>query len=1341
MRRIILYLTTMKKLFLIGMLLATRFLGVNADVDPNFYIYICFGQSNMEGNADIENIDRQNIDDRFRLLATCDFSSPTRTKGNWYKATPPLVSPTGKLGPTDYFGRTMCQYLPKNVRIGVIPVAMGGSPIEMFDKDQYQQKLADNPDEWWATLAKNHYGGNPYGRIIEMAKEAQKVGVIKGILLHQGCSNNGDSNWPNMVKKIYNDMLADLGLNTADVPLFVGETLRQEQGGGCYHHNAQVARMPSVIANSYVISSEGCTGNGKDAWHFNAAGYRKIGRRYAAAALKLMGITISDTPSQSGKLFSLHVDGKWLVDTHGNHVVLHGVMDTPSMWFNGYQEGSNHISYWSGGYNATGATNCLNYFEKVFTALEQANCDVFRLHLDPAWTNDPNSNYTYSGSVGQSSDAKDEADISKFNPERLKTFMESVYYPLMQKAMNHGMYVVVRPPGVCPGDLKVGDYYQQYLMTVWDYVSSYPGIQKYAGQISLELANEPVSIKNASGQDDSNAMHDYFQPIVDKIRANGFTGILWIPGTGWQSQYGDYKTHPITGYNIGYAVHDYDGWYGCADKNLTADNLEQAKQNKINQFHNQVPVVDTNPIIITEIDWSPTKPGAGHYNEHGTWVESNYGTWATGRTSMWGTVYKAVHDHYGNISMTLSGSACLIDIQQLLDDGSVVPAFGGLEEACGKACMDWYADWALVNNPVPDNIIEEKTPIKLTGTVGNPTIVPYGSSTMDNLYAATFTPTDDLQNMFQYLDMEVGDHDYIVIKFAEPVPGGWNIHGYGIRDIYESLAGRTEYWIPLNGKPVDDFTIFNWFGCRSSITVTECYFVDEIVTQIVEIPELGEAVNDLSYLTSGGKFVMGNDAGRLIYFEGDQDAKYGQYDNLTESTFCYYTLTKVEGSGASGDVYAVNIINADGVAYPAPYNLGSNLNITSWGSLFSGSAQAGVKEGYGTDGHYWGLWRIRSNGNGGFSFQNVGRERYVKMDGTQESEVFLKLHKSINFKRAEIVIPKKKFNQTNDQLFAVSKMQNGGWMFDESASLSDWDYLMIATANSGSNASHEIAITDVNGTVVKGEDYIGKDAGTGNKMWLDRWNNQNIIRISIDYLREKKLLDVDHIKSLTISGDIDVSCAYLTDYNNTKVNGGYAGGDVVREYSTAGKIGTICLPYRAAVAGARIYKIVGASSNAIGLDPVEGLLEPGTPYIYIGTDTHGQNNEGKVFNVNFFRADLSQYDVTAPVDANGLVGTFTGTTVPQGDDILVLSNGNLYYTTGATVSLGANRAYIDRSQIQDVAAGRLFLGCDDPTGINTIKNSQTVGLYDLQGRAMSSVRKGIYIVRTKDGKTKKVMTK
>ena len=213
----------MRRIFVICALIALPALRMMAEVDPNFYIYICFGQSNMEGNAQPETIDKTGIDNRFRLLATCNFSNPSRTKGNWYKATPPLVSPNGGLGPTDYFGRMMCESLPDSIRIGVIPVAMGGSPIQMFDKDLYQQQLQAHPGDWWATLAKNHYGGNPYGRIIEMAKKAQTVGVIKGILLHQGCSNCGDPNWPGMVKKIYNDMLTDLNLGADSVPLFVGE--------------------------------------------------------------------------------------------------------------------------------------------------------------------------------------------------------------------------------------------------------------------------------------------------------------------------------------------------------------------------------------------------------------------------------------------------------------------------------------------------------------------------------------------------------------------------------------------------------------------------------------------------------------------------------------------------------------------------------------------------------------------------------------------------------------------------------------------------------------------------------------------------------------------------------------------------------------------------------------------------------------------------------------------------------------------------------------------------------------------------------------------------------------
>jgi hypothetical protein len=76
------------------------------------------------------------------------------------------------------------------------------------------------------------------------------------------------------------------------VPLFVGEveyTGVGAQSGGCAGHNAVVAKIPSVIPTGYVISAKDCEGNGKDPWHFSAAGYRLLGKRYAKTALRVMG--------------------------------------------------------------------------------------------------------------------------------------------------------------------------------------------------------------------------------------------------------------------------------------------------------------------------------------------------------------------------------------------------------------------------------------------------------------------------------------------------------------------------------------------------------------------------------------------------------------------------------------------------------------------------------------------------------------------------------------------------------------------------------------------------------------------------------------------------------------------------------------------------------------------------------------------------------------------------------------------------------------------------------------------------------------------------------------------
>lgn len=254
--------------------------------DPNFYIYLCFGQSNMEGFPGIEQQDESNIDNRFQVLAAVDFPKLNRTKGHWYTAVPPLCRPFTGLCPADYFGRTMVANLPKDIKVGVINVSVAGCKIEMFEKENYQTYASTAP-QWMLNIIKE-YNGNPYAYLIEMAKLAQKDGVIKGILMHQGESNPNDSTWTLKVKGIYNNLIKDLNLDSNSVPLLAGETVNADQGGACAAMNQIISKLPEVIPNSYIISSSGCTAR-PDHLHFNAAGYRKLGTRYGIKMLSLLG--------------------------------------------------------------------------------------------------------------------------------------------------------------------------------------------------------------------------------------------------------------------------------------------------------------------------------------------------------------------------------------------------------------------------------------------------------------------------------------------------------------------------------------------------------------------------------------------------------------------------------------------------------------------------------------------------------------------------------------------------------------------------------------------------------------------------------------------------------------------------------------------------------------------------------------------------------------------------------------------------------------------------------------------------------------------------------------------
>src|SRR5687768_3387129 len=161
--------------------------------DPNFHIYLCFGQSNMEGAGRIEEQDKTGVDERFQVLQAVDAPNLNREKGKWYTAVPPLARARTGIGPADYFGRTMVAKLPKNVRVGVVNVAVAGCKIELFDKENHQAYAATAPT--WMTNIIKEYDGNPYARLVEMGRLAQKDGVIKGILLHQGESNTNDKQW------------------------------------------------------------------------------------------------------------------------------------------------------------------------------------------------------------------------------------------------------------------------------------------------------------------------------------------------------------------------------------------------------------------------------------------------------------------------------------------------------------------------------------------------------------------------------------------------------------------------------------------------------------------------------------------------------------------------------------------------------------------------------------------------------------------------------------------------------------------------------------------------------------------------------------------------------------------------------------------------------------------------------------------------------------------------------------------------------------------------------------------------------------------------------------------
>ena len=424
----------------------------------------------------------------------------------------------------------------------------------------------------------------------------------------------------------------------------------------------------------------------------------------------------------------------------------------------------------------------------------------------------------------------------------------------------------------------------------------------------------------------------------------------------------------------------------------------------------------------------------------------------------------------------------------------------------------------------------------------------------------------------------------------------------------------------------------------------------------------------------------------------------------------------------------------------------------------------GLKNQWGQDGPNLALWDIEAV-EGGFKLKNVGTGLYLNSNAPakfSEEDAVVWTFCTLKEKQIEnpIAQPTRTATDANTDIFSNFKAIGGGatwdpatkvftgtcgWQWDgDGADFSQYRYIVITTGSSREESgAGYMKITDKNGVSVGGDQY----GEAYQNMWFSTWNHLFCCKIDLEKLRQEKMLDIYHITELTIDGGdyFLMGTAYASNQEPQVRNrwGQNEEGSYRIQFGEqiADKFGTICLPYQAAVACAKIYEITGAGTGYVELAEVDGLMEAGKPYFYCTTENttpeYVADGVTKKTNNNVFFYQATAATVASPVENNGLIGTFTDTTAPQGDNFYVLSSNKLYYTTGATVNVGANKAYIDMSKIvnkSSEAKGRITIDFNDieATGIESVNDAANAlnsgKMYDLSGREVTNPTSGIYIM-------------
>lgn len=241
--------------------------------EKTFDLYLLIGQSNMAGRGFVEAQDTIIYPNVFSL----------NKNNEWVPAQDPIhfdksVAGVG-LGRT--FGIEMAKANPDK-KIGLIPCAVGGSPIDSWKPGAFDE------------ATKTH----PFDDMKIRLKIALETGTLKGILWHQGESDSNPEKCNVYGEKLETliQQVRVLGQNE-NAPFVAGEFGRFKiKSNKKLHPNLRPAPAEVVKngtkqvvkkdGNAAFVKSNGLHHKG-DNTHFDAKSYRIFGRRYAKAMQKL----------------------------------------------------------------------------------------------------------------------------------------------------------------------------------------------------------------------------------------------------------------------------------------------------------------------------------------------------------------------------------------------------------------------------------------------------------------------------------------------------------------------------------------------------------------------------------------------------------------------------------------------------------------------------------------------------------------------------------------------------------------------------------------------------------------------------------------------------------------------------------------------------------------------------------------------------------------------------------------------------------------------------------------------------------------------------------------------